>query len=223
MWSSILRLILQGYFNQVYTQLVMVICRNDSYTFMIDFQMYTTLVIAFVFPTTITVLLIWKKKVLLEQNNIAKYGSLYKNVRVYEHSPTGNIFWLTLFLAKRLSIALITVLIGSFTWAQIALFQYLQLFVLMHFMYYFPMESATQNWMETLNELFVLFCSYFLLLFTDLIPSIDHRYMLGDLFMYILLTLAAVDVIIITYWIIKHIIRMYQLRQKRKVLHHFYQ
>jgi hypothetical protein len=53
------------------------------------------------------------------------------------------------------------------------------------------------NLIELLNELAVLLTGYFLFLFTDLVPSINERYKLGELFMYLLLAILSLDVLLI--------------------------
>ena len=85
-----------------------------------------------------------------------------------------------------------------------------------HFVGHLPMESAALNLMECLNELFILFSSYFLLLFTNLIPDVETRYYLGDLFMYILIGVIALDVILIVFIMGKLLARRIRLYFEKK-------
>ena len=136
-------------------------------------------------------------------------------MRTYKNSNPGNIYWLTLFLVKRLLIAAITIWLKMFPWLQICLFQYVQLFIMGHFVNYFPMDSSALNKIECFNEMFVLFHGYFLLLFTDLIPDVDTRYDLGNVQMYILLTVVGIDFMIIIYIMVVRILRQIRLNREK--------
>ena len=67
----------------------------------------------------------------------------------------------------------------------------------MHQFAYMPMNSRLLNAMECLNQLFVLLCSYFLLLFTDLIPQVETRYVLGEVLMYIMIVVITFDFLVV--------------------------
>lgn len=77
------------------------------------------------------------------------------------------------------------------------------------------MDSPALNKMECLNELFILFTGYNMLLFTDLIPNVETRYNIGDAFMYQLLALIGIDVVIIVYIMLKRIVRQFQLHREK--------
>ena len=80
------------------------------------------------------------------------------------------------------------------------------------------MESTALNRIECFNELFILCHSYFLLLFTDLIPDVDTRYQIGYQLLYILLGVIAIDLLLIVYILLQRTIKVVQLnRQKSKI------
>ena len=60
-----------------------------------------------------------------------------------------------------------------------------------------PMNSRILNRIEIINEMALLFSSYFMFIFTDWILDIEFRYYLGFFFMYFLIMTLAINFIII--------------------------
>ena len=57
---------------------------------------------------------------------LEKYGTLYQNLKKGDENKKvdkGVIYWITIFLLKRLVIALITIFMMDFPWAQICVYQ----------------------------------------------------------------------------------------------------
>jgi len=125
------------------------------------------------------------------------YGSLYENLKVSNKSNTGNIYWLVLFMFKRLILIIITIWFNWFPWFQISIYQWCQLIALSQLLHYKPMISPFLNVMETINEIFVLVTGYFLFLFTDLVPDVADRYMVGNIFKDLFFVAVCIDGILI--------------------------
>ena len=132
--------------------------------------MYASLIILVVFPIFSTVFLFKNKEQLQDEEFMAKYGNLYSNLRTLSKSNKMNILWLTLFFVKRAIIVVVTLVFNNHLWFQVFFIVYGELLVLCHLCHYKPMSSKLQNFMEFLNELFTLTASYFMFLFSDLIP-----------------------------------------------------
>ena len=63
--------------------------------------------------------------------------------------------------------------------------------------HYYPMENRLMNVIEIINDLFTLFTSYCLFLFTDLIPNPEMRYQIGGYYKVILFIVITFDGLII--------------------------
>ena len=113
LWSSVLRSFMQCYFLQTYTNLDR-LDKLIDHTYIVEGRlvyvvMTLTILIMIAFPIFTTIFLIKKKDVLLEEYNIRRFGTLYSNLRTFHRSNINNLYWVTLYLAKRFLVTLITV------------------------------------------------------------------------------------------------------------------
>jgi len=57
---------------------------------------------------------------------------------------------------------------------------------LSHLVDFAPMDNKVMQFMEVINDIFVLITSQMLFLFTDLIPDVENRYFIGTIYKNIL-------------------------------------
>jgi len=182
--------------------------------------MWIYVVIAFGFPIWSTWFLIKNKGSLNDPEFLEKYGTLYQNLKKGDEKKkveTGVICWITIFLTKRLLIALITIFLMEFPWAQICMYQMVTMVQLAHLVDYMPMESKFQNYIEILNDGFVLLSSYSLFLFTDLVPDVAVRYSIGKYLMFILFGAVSLAFFIILCEIIRQVIEWNRMRKLKNI------
>ena len=79
------------------------------------------------FPIGSIVFLLRKKHKLLDEDFYSSYGTLYGNLRTFKKSNEWNLYWVPLYMVKRLLVAIITVFASQLNWLQIILFQIVQL------------------------------------------------------------------------------------------------
>jgi len=61
-------------------------------------------------------MLLKNKDKLEEKDFTSKYGSLYQNLRRTKKANKNNVYWVTIFLFKRLALSLITIGAPNFPW-----------------------------------------------------------------------------------------------------------
>jgi len=115
MWSSVLRSIMQGYFLSTYSQLELWNVQK-FHTSQNLIQIYFSIFLAFTFPILVTKILMKNKNKLEDKSFFTKYGSLYENLRRTKTADKNNMYWVTIFLFKRLMLALITIWSPNFAW-----------------------------------------------------------------------------------------------------------
>ena len=59
---------------------------------------------------------------------------------------------------------------------------------------------------ECLNEFFILISSYFLILFSDFVPDVETRYFYGDVLMYILIAVIAIDCLMFVIQVVLYVV-----------------
>ena len=163
--------------------------------------MYTSLVIAVAFPIFCTIFLFKNKDELLEEDFKAKYGSLYMNLRTLMKSTKMNLLWLTFFFVKRAIIVVVTLTFCNHLWFQVLFIVMAELMVLCHLSMFKPMYSKLLNLMEFMNEFFTLTASYFLFVFSDLIPSVEARHYQGSVFRDMTLAVMIINFILLLIFI----------------------
>lgn len=77
------------------------------------------------------------------------------------------------------------------------------LLVIKFLFHYKPFNSRLLNTFEILNEIFVLFISYFMFLFTDFVPDVEYRFELGYRFIAFTGLICFVNVMLISVDIFK--------------------
>ena len=110
-----------------------------------------------------------------------KFGTLYLNMNT---SKPAVLTFTSFFCLKRLFISLGTVFLNE----SVILNLYINIFVTLWFIKYLidnqPMNFKYLNQLEIINEVIMLFFTYFIFLFTDFVNDIKVRYKLGFWFIY---------------------------------------
>jgi hypothetical protein len=104
-----------------------------------------------------------------------------------------SIIMITLFIFRRLLFSLNVVFLSNSTVTQLFVQFFCCLLMLIFFIAVKPLNQPFLNRIEIFNELCLLITSYFLFLFTDFVPDIKTRYMLGWAFIGISLFNIAVN------------------------------
>jgi hypothetical protein len=88
----------------------------------------------------------------------------------------------TIFCLKRILLGLATVYLNTFTLASTYVYIYTSIFSMGYIAYNKPMLSRGMNVMEQINEFAIYLSGIMLFLFTDWIPEIETRYMIGQVY-----------------------------------------
>jgi hypothetical protein len=110
------------------------------------------------------------------------YGALYTNVETYK-KPRAAVHYTTIFLLRRLVMALCLVYLGSSNVMQTLVTVHASLVVLAWLSNTFPMASPYKNYLEMSNEFLICILGYFGFLFTNYVDDPVLRFKFG--FVYI--------------------------------------
>ena len=120
----------------------------------------------------------------------AKFGTLYQSVSPFKISA---YMFFTFFFIRRLAVAVCTVVWARTLILQIYTTIFGSLFILKFYIEKRPMDSTLQNKLEIFNEGFTLLSNYLLIIFTDFV-SIEKRYDLGFLAIYLILIVCSLNI-----------------------------
>ena len=99
----------------------------------------------------------------------------------------------TLFCIKRLFYALTTVFLHEFVVPQMYTYSFIPLFSIGFIYRHKPMRTKLLDFKESINELFILVCIYFIPMFTQWICDPKLRYQIGKLYVNILIFMAVLN------------------------------
>ena len=134
------------------------------------------LVLMVLFPILSTIIIVRNFDSVLEKDFKDKYGELTSNIQTRN---SGSFLYTSIFLAHRAAMAMIIVLLQSYPYFQIQLNLFVASLVLIYIGWVRPFTNKILNVMETFNALGVLLVAYFMLMFTDWLPSNKVRYDMG--------------------------------------------
>lgn len=97
------------------------------------------------------------------------------NIRIDSEISKLPLLWTTLFLWRRLFIALATVFLVTFRWLQITICMLLTILTLCFLLTVRPFETKLLTNIEIVNELFVLSSCYTMLLYADMLMKEETR------------------------------------------------
>ena len=101
------------------------------------------------------------------------FGTLYQGA---DPCRTSSYQMNTIFCVRRLFVALFTIFYRGPLVVNLYVNIYSSLWIIKFYFKRKPMKTPTLNKIEILNEIFYLFCNYFMIIFTDFIPDVEFRY-----------------------------------------------
>jgi hypothetical protein len=119
-------------------------------------------------------------------------------------------------MLRRLFLAAVTVFLVDFPLFQNWAFMLSSILILSYTLIARPMTNVFFNFMEIINEVFILFSSYMMLLFTDFITDVELRYSIGGYFFNSIVGIAAINLFIVFVMIFFKACKTHQqIRRKR--------
>ena len=123
-----------------------------------------------------------------------KFETLYQNTDPFKTSA----YQLTLiFCARRLFLAIATVLKGEYLIVGLYAYILLSMLTLTFFIRNKPMKYESFNNVEIMNETLILTTSYFMFVFSDWISDVEIRYNVGFYLMYLVAVMSFINFVII--------------------------
>jgi hypothetical protein len=167
LWSPVLRGQIQTYF-QSCLMVMAVIDKNDNKS-----QIFVLkLLIVLLLPLFSYVKLRVNMKLLENPKFKQRYGTLYQNLNVLKH-PVYE--FISLFCLKRVLIAVGTKILISPICINIGLYLYISLFYIGYNFRYKPMSTKIIQFMDNINETFILMSGYAITLFSNWIYDFKWR------------------------------------------------
>lgn len=123
------------------------------------------------FPVVAICILKCKESDLGRREVFASYGPLYPMIKTNSRVSKAPIFWSFCFLIRRIVIAVATVLLQDFRLAQVMLYIYSALAGASFILGVKPYDVPILNYVEVMNDSFLLCSSYLALLMCDLVPD----------------------------------------------------
>lgn len=133
------------------------------------------------------------------------YLTLYNNLRTKK--PSTHLHT-SFFCARRIIIGAFTVFVGWSPLANIIVNIYVSIAMLGYLVSFKPLITPTLNKIEIMNDIFMVLCSYALILFTDFVPDVEVKYTLGAIFTGIIGFILLINLSII----LKSMIRSFALK-----------
>lgn len=121
------------------------------------------------------------KERLCEAKFDKKYGTLYMNLELNKSTAYSHTFY---FCLRRLAISGLTVFQNDYLITNIYLNIYVSILMIKYLIENRPLNSSYLNRLELLSEMFNLSLYYFMFIFTNFVPEIKTRYLMGKFFMY---------------------------------------
>ena len=140
------------------------------------------------------------------RENLAKddfkkpFGTLYMGLK--ENRPSAYMLN-SLFCARRLILAFTTIYFNTFLTTNIYITFFGSLAMIKFYFDYTPYESPLLNRFEKVNEIFTLFISYYLFIFTEFVPDVEVRYKMGFYYINLVSLVFAFNISLIAYDIIQ--------------------
>ena len=138
-----------------------------------------------------------------EESFQRKYGTLYQNLNLRSNSV---YLFNTFFCLRRFCIGVPTIYKSELLIVNIYVGLFCSLFMVKFLFDYRPLNSRLLNGFEIINEIFTLFITYFMFLFTDFVPDVEYRYKLGYRFIALVAFIFAINVILVFVDMIRSVI-----------------
>lgn len=118
------------------------------------------------------------------------YGVLYQDVLTMNRPAIRTIVW---FCLRRVIVGIGVVLFSNFPSLLFGVLFFSQMWILSFFIVVKPLNQKHLNWLDQINELFVLMSFYPLLYFTNWCGDMDLRYHAGSIYLYIVLSMICLN------------------------------
>ena len=127
------------------------------------------------------------------------FGTLYTNVETKRTRNASVYEYLTIFCVKRMIYAYVTIFYSDTLFVIIIAYICLPIASINFFVNCKPLKGKALNYIEIMNEMFILQVSYYMFVFTDFVQSVPLRYDIGFVFMYYASFTLVVNFVIIAY------------------------
>ena len=191
-WSMAIRFVFESYLELVICVTIGLLnlewsSKNFSITYCSIFNIIFA-VIVLVMPILTSIFYYINIDRVDEEEFKRKYGTLYDGLQLddSEDKRKSAIIYPFLFIVRRLVFMITVVWFDYFVWLQISTQFALCIMMIMYLGFIWPFKSAFITWMEITNELAVLLLCYFMFTFTDWIPKAKTRYLIGWIFIAII-------------------------------------
>ena len=145
-----------------------------------------------------------------------KYGTLYQNLNPRKHTVYKMT---TIFCLKRIIFSIVTAYLGSYIVPSIYCYTFIPLFSIGYNINNKPLNTKAFNFMENVNELFILINAYFLAMFNEWICDPNTRYALGWIYIPIEVVVISINLFLIFYELalaLRKIYREWSFKRKMK-------
>ena len=140
-----------------------------------------------------------------------KYGSIMLTVHPTKNTPLVQMMYPLIFLSRRLIFTLSAVIIIDFLWMQFFLQFTVSVAHVIYLMWYYPLEDNFTVLIEVFNECICIMQTYFMMLFTDFVPSAETRNDLSFFYVSIIFFYIAIHV----YFLVKDFVNGLRLKLKQ--------
>lgn len=209
MWNSVLRFVAQSYLSQSITA-----CTSlATYASLTTTQKISSplLLVGLMFVPAFFAFILYRNRATLHTAETKqKYGSLYMN---YETDKGSAIHFTALFLYRRLFFAAVIAFCTKSVVVQVWLSYSASLLMLWYTAAWAPMEAEQYDFLAVFNEMILCISVYILLLYTDYVPEPEMRYMFGEVLLYLLYIDFGVNLLLLSYEILRLTCR--SCRQRR--------
>ena len=164
MWSPVFRAQIQTYYPTMYAALIFFVSFQKEFNGSQIAVEYLKLVMNIGLPMFAYYHIKKNFDWLEDQKFQNKFGTLYSNQNTRKKAI---LFVMPIFCIKRIIIAIGTIFISQPVAANIMIYVYTSLFSLGFNLTCRPLSSPALNWIDNINELFILTSSYFMLAFSS--------------------------------------------------------
>lgn len=161
------------------------------------------------FTVLSSLFLVWNFQILGSAQIHSKYSTLYHNFR--PHKRVLIVLGL-FFCLRRMLLALFTVAVNEHILPSLLIYFYGSIFVVSLGFTHKPLEGSWHNWLENINELFIMITGYFMFFFSEWIGDVQVRYEYGAVYVELLHAVIIVNMLAVFGDLLKMIRRSYRKR-----------
>jgi len=128
-----------------------------------------------------------------------KFDPLFENLRNDEEQLQATLFYASIFMIRRLLLAIAIVFMNHLLIGQIYFSVFASLLVMMFATFYRPFKKRFENNLEILNEVSVLLFSYSTFIFSDFVADPQARFQTGWAFCLLFLSNIVVNLFVLVW------------------------